>query len=66
MAIFYTNQVTADPGGGAMFMASEFILYLAIQRFGKDTINTGVAKPIGGNILGHASTSMFMRRASNA
>eukprot|EP01051_Picozoa_sp_SAG22_P015497 SAG22_NODE_2032_length_3108_cov_2.267531_2_plen_232_part_00 len=38
IAIFITNQVTADPGASAMFSA--------------DT-----KKPIGGNILAHASTT---------
>ncbi|GKT34675.1 Dmc1b [Aduncisulcus paluster] len=37
VAVVITNQVTADPGGGAMFMVDP-------------------KKPIGGNIIAHAST----------
>lgn len=37
VAVFYTNQMTADPGGNMSF-------------------NPDPKKPIGGNILGHAST----------
>ena len=37
VAVFYTNQMTADPGANMTFQADP-------------------KKPIGGNILGHAST----------
>jgi DNA repair protein RAD51 len=43
VAVVITNQVTADPGGGAMFV--------------KDN-----NKPIGGNIIAHASTTRLKLR----
>jgi RecA/RadA recombinase len=44
VAVFITNQVTADPSGAAMFVAD-------------------VKKPIGGNIIAHASTTrLYLRK----
>ena len=47
VAVFITNQVVADPGGAAMFVAD-------------------IKKPIGGNIMAHASTTrLYLRKGSN-
>ncbi len=44
VAIFLTNQVTADPGGGMTYVVDP-------------------KKPVGGNILAHASTTrLFLRK----
>ena len=44
IAIFITNQVTADPGGGMTYVVDP-------------------KKPVGGNILAHASTTrLFLRK----
>lgn len=44
IAVLITNQVVADPGAAAMFVAD-------------------AKKPIGGNIIAHASTTrLFLRK----
>jgi meiotic recombination protein DMC1 len=44
VAVYITNQVTADPGGGSVFMADP-------------------KKPIGGNVMAHASTTrLYLRK----
>lgn len=44
VAVFLTNQVTADPGGGMTYVVDP-------------------KKPVGGNILAHASTTrLFLRK----
>ncbi len=47
IAILITNQVVADPGAAAMFVAD-------------------AKKPIGGNILAHASTTRLYLRKGNS
>lgn len=59
VAVYITNQVTSDPGGGSMFVSDPkviLIIYLfSYTRF--------VQKPIGGHVIAHASaTRLYLRK----
>ena len=65
VAVFITNQVTADPGGGAMFVAGTPLLPLLLEvRPSTDDQQTlaDAKKPIGGHVLAHASTTRLSLR----
>ena len=60
IAVFITNQVVADPGAAAMFVAGMVINSpdLPINFFASDP-----KKPVGGHILAHASTTrLYLRK----
>lgn len=64
VAVFITNQVCADPGGGAMFVAGtaslDRVSVMGLLTFW--LILPDAKKPIGGHVLAHASTTRLSLR----
>lgn len=63
VAVFITNQMTADPGAGMSFQVS----YVSVGWRDKIIIlQADPKKPIGGHILAHASTTRIMLKKGRA
>lgn len=58
VAIFITNQVVSDPGGGAMFVSDPKVT----TKLAPFRTHLTTKKPVGGHILAHASTTRLSLR----
>ena len=63
VAVFITNQMTSDPGATLSFQVGDFIhLLLDFGDLYWLNLQADPKKPIGGNILAHASTTRIALR----